>query len=194
MRQANLTIDKQSRLGNTSLVEYGIQTDKRDWRAHVCVNAKKVYVFPTKMAAELIREKTYKAVPVYTHIGGQRVMTARGYIVPVQDIPRVTPVNVKGIIEKANFHPGMSTTEKGNKAVSVVMHMLKTGWFPLPWDSGLVDGIEMQVSGLDVIVTGKHSIQVKCDYEGGEPRAGEPNNVTGNLFLQIEECNPLRSK
>lgn len=193
MRQTNLTLDKQARLGNTKLVDYGIQTDSSDWRAHVCVNAGTVYVFPTKLAALLIQSKTYRMVEVPSFIHGQKIITARGYVVPVQDIPRITPVNAKHFIGKVDFSPNLSTTEKGNKAVSVVMQLLKFGWFPLPWDSGLVDGIEMQVSGLDVIVTGRHSIQVKCDYEGGEPKRETPR-VTGNLFLQVEECNPLKSK
>lgn len=193
MRSETITLDKQARLGNTRLIRYGIQTDSSDWRAHVCVNAGMVYVFPTKLAAQLIEKNNYRLVEVPTYIGGQKIITARGYPVPVSDIPRITPVSVANVIEKVGFSKELSTTEKGDRAVKLVMRLLRLGWFPLPWDSGIVEGVEMQVSGLDVIVTGRHSIQVKCDYEGGEPKKADPR-VTGNLFLQVEECNPLGSK
>jgi hypothetical protein len=40
-------------LQNTKLVDYGIQTEESDLRAHVCVNARQVYVYPTKKGVEV---------------------------------------------------------------------------------------------------------------------------------------------
>ena len=180
------------KIGNTKLVEYGIQTEDSDWRAHVCVNAGKVYVFPTKLAVPLVGNGMHRVIPVRTLINGRWIVTAQGCAVPALSIPRVVPVGAKHFIDKAHFNSEDSTTIKGEKAVDVVQALLRVGWFPLPWDTSIIDDIEMQRNGLDIVVSGKHRIQVKCDFNGGEP-ADRPR-VTGNLFLQIAECNPLGAK
>lgn len=182
--------------GNTRLVEYGIHTESSDWRAHVCVNAGKVYVFPTRLAAELVKSMVEsgsdKIKSVKTTVQGSDVVTAVGVVFRADEIPRVTPVGAKWLIDKMAFSPSDSTSVKGEKAVNVVRHLLNVGWFPLPWSPKLIDDVDMQVSGLDIVVTGSHKIQVKCDYRGGisdDPLA----DVTGNLFLQFAECNPLHA-
>ena len=177
--------------GNRILVEYGIQTEDSDLRAHVCVNAGIVYVFPTKLSVPLVTTGKYRSVPVISYIDGREIITARGYTVPVEDIPQVIPANAKYFIDKARFSPDDSTSAKGDKAVAVVRSMLRLGWFPLPCNPEIIDDISMQLDGLDIIVSGKHRIQVKCDYRGGSP-ARYPD-VTGNLFLQVSECNPSRA-
>lgn len=180
-------------IGNVKIVEYGIQTEDSDWRAHVCVNAGKVYVFPTKLAVQFIRKGNYRLVAVNTRIGGREILTAHGHLIPALSLPRVVPVSARSIIDRAHFNDEDSTTIKGEKAVDVVQTLLRIGWFPLPWDTSIVEDIGMQRGGLDIVVSGSHKIQVKCDYEGGEPVKSSPR-VTGNLFLQIDECNPLRAK
>ena len=161
----------ETKIGNTKLVEYGIQTEDSDWRAHVCVNAQKVYVFPTKLAAPLVDSGNYAHIPVYTWIRGQKIQTATGIAVPALSVPRVVPVGAKYFIEKAHFNEEDSTTIKGEKAVDVVQALLRVGWFPLPWDTSIVSDVEMQRSGLDIVVSGRHRIQVKCDFRGGDPAA-----------------------
>ena len=125
-------------------------------------------------------------VPSFIH--GQKIITARGYVVPVQDIPRITPVNAKHFIGKVDFCPNLSTTEKGNKAVSVVMQLLKFGWFPLPWDSGLVDGqggdtdTNAAIAGaLLGAVHGREAVPAQwadrvlnCRPKAGDPRVQRP--------------------
>jgi len=111
-----------------------------------------------------------------------------GYAVPVRDL-RCVPVNAKWLIDRQQFAATDSTSVKGRKAVDVVTSLLQIGWFPLlavhTEDS---DDYDLQVSGVDVFVAGRWRIQVKCDYKGGIG-AG----CTGNLFLQTQECNPLRA-
>ena len=43
----------------SELVDYGIQTEDSDIRAHVSVVAGKVYVFPTKLAVALVKSGKY---------------------------------------------------------------------------------------------------------------------------------------
>lgn len=173
-------------IGNTTLVEHGILNEQSDLRAHVSVTAGTVYVFPTRAAAAWIegldstRRKSLTA-SAYT----KGIETARGYIVPITDIPRLIPVGARRLIEREQFRPNMSTSEKGDRAVRVVQSLLRIGWFPLPTDSTFVHDIEVQQKGMDLIVRGQHRIEVKCDYRGGTPG-------TGNLYLQFAECNPWK--
>ena len=176
-------------LGNTTLVEHGIHTEQSDMRAHVCVNAGVVCVFPTRLAVDHIMASNYRALPAYSTLpNGQRIVTAKGYAVPAKNLPRMTPVKATRLIEAAAFSERDSTSEKGDKAVWVVQQLLLIGWFPLPLDPQFVTDVDMQRRGMDIIVRANHRIEVKCDYKGG----GTPGpNTTGNLYLQIAECNPL---
>lgn len=174
-------------IGNTTLFEHGIHTEKSDLRAHVCVSAGKVYVFPTVAVSQFVQslnpvERRQMQRSTWT----RGIETAKGYILPVSKIPQLIEVNAKWAISKVEFHPNMSTTEKGNRAVAVVQKLLRVGWFPLPINPEIVRDVSMQHSGFDVIVTANHRIEVKCDYNGGSP------NGTGNLYLQTHECNPWR--
>lgn len=184
-------------LGNTTLVEHGIQTEKSDLRAHVCVNARRVYVFPSSMAADLIETngQKYKRAPAFTTINGSSLRTAEGYIIPWRDIPYIREVNATSVIEHiiktSGFGENESTSEKGNKAVAVVARLLQIGHFPLPMDPLIVRDVDMQREGDDIIVQSRHRIEVKCDFRGGGTWQ-RGSNVTGNLFLQVAECNPLR--
>ena len=66
--------------GNTKLVEYGIHNEGSDIRAHVCVLARRVYVFPTANALACIDAGDYPRRPVYTQINGVSTVTAEGYL------------------------------------------------------------------------------------------------------------------
>lgn len=184
-------------LGNTTLVEHGIHTEKSDLRAHVCVNARRVYVFPSSMAASLIETDghNYKKVPARTNINGVDIVTAEGYIIPWQKIPYIREVNAKSVIEHIintdGFGENESTSAKGDKAVAVVARLLRIGHFPLPMDPMIIRDVDMQREGDDIIVQARHRIEVKCDYRGGGTWQ-RGSNITGNLFLQVAECNPLR--
>lgn len=182
-------------LGNTKLVEYGIQTEESDLRAHVCVNARRVYVYPTKKALETLERGNFRKVSAYQP--GAAFPTAEGFLVPPSQLWGCMPINATWAMDHAGpIAFTDSTTRKGDWAVNVVRHLLSKGWFPLWGTAEVIDQLDIQVKGIDVIVTSKARIQVKCDYEGGEPyRAGaKGERITGSLFLQVAECNPFGRK
>jgi len=76
---------------------------------------------------------------------------------------------------------------KGDRAALIVKGLLVTNKFPLfAGKAELVDAQTLQVKGVDIQVS--INIQVKCDYNGGPKERGG----TGNLFLQVAECNPFK--
>jgi hypothetical protein len=181
--------------GNIALVNYGIQTEQSDLRAHVCPNAKQVYVYPTLKGVEAINTNRYRKITASQQ--GANFVTAEGYLVPPSKIWGCISINAGWAMKKVGpVDYGMSTTAKGEWAVQVVQQLLKVGWFPLFGSPEIVENTEIQVKGIDVIVTSKVRIQVKCDFDGGEPTSEGPvgKRVTGNLFLQTAECNPFRHK
>lgn len=173
-------------LGNTRLVDYGIQTEKSDIRAHVCVLAQACYVYETKKALPLAQSNRYHHRSVFTG----SIKTATGFAVPVVDIPECHTVNIPDSwMKKIGFSKYDNPSEKGEKAVKIVSGMVRTGRFPLMFlGCDLVDDEHMQISGTDILISLQRDIriQVKCDYKGGIGMG-----CTGNLFLQVQECNPL---
>lgn len=179
-------------LRNTKLVEYGIQTEQSDLRAHVCVNAQQVYVYPTRYGIEAITKGNFRKVTASQP--GAAFITSEGYLVPPGLIWGCLPVNASWAMQKAGpIRYSDVPDRKGEWAVVVVRLLLSRGFFPFWGTPEVIDDIDLQVKGFDLIVTSKARIQVKCDFEGGSPyrsgRAGE--RVTGNLFLQTAECNPF---
>jgi hypothetical protein len=189
-------------IGNTQLVDHGIQNEKSDLRAHVGVEAGIVYVFSTAKAQEIIESGKYKLRHVRSKVNGQHIYTATGYAVPVT---HMNPMEIyaKDIIEQAHFADKgyESSADKGRKAQWTVEQLLKLGKFPLPTTPLIVSDVELQRSGFDLIVKGQWVIEVKCDWRAGQfnPLYHDTSNsdilnriLTGNLFLQIAECNPLK--
>ena len=178
----------ETRIGNTKLVDYGIHNEGSDIRAHVCVVAKTVYVYPTIEGVSVVQSGTYQKRTVKTGA----FVTAEGYLVPPSKIRRCLPVNVKSLFDKYAIDFTDTQSVKGKRAVDIVLHMLKIGYFPFFVATDEVKDEMLQIQGTDIYVNAKMKIQVKCDFEGGEPKKpGERGDrVTGNLFLQIAECNP----
>jgi len=174
--------------GNTKLIDYGIQNDKSDYRAHVCVNARYVYVYKTQLAlAMLAAPNHFMKRDVFTG----NIKTAIGYTVPWPLIPEIRQIEIPITWwDKIKFDEKETTTIKGNKAVTIVKGMLKRGLFPFFAEGKEIDDIDIQIEGFDLSVFLQINIQVKCDYRGGG-KAGMPG-TTGNLFLQIAECNPYK--
>ena len=168
---------------NTALVDYGIREERSDIRAHVCIEAKTVYVYPTRAGIVAIETGKYRAAPAYTGT----IKTAMGYLVPPAEINfcRAVPIPSR-VLEKASFSPSDDTTAKGEKAVRVVCWLLRAGLFPLWVTPAFVEEAEMQIEGMDILVRMNTRIQVKCDWRGGVGL-----RCTGNLFLQTQECNPF---
>ena len=124
----------------SELVDYGIQTEDSDIRAHVSVVAGKVYVFPTKLAVALVKSGKYPERKAWQP--GIPYPTAKGYIIPWRDIPNIVPVAASKFIREQNFGSEDSTTLKGEKASNVVEGLVRLGWFPLAvlpiWDPDLM--------------------------------------------------------
>lgn len=175
-------------LGNQLLVEYGIQTEQSDLRAHVCVQARCVYVYPTQSGLKALQSDVYPLRDVHTWVAGKRVLTARGYLVPPSAIRGCTPIPVPRWRVAAIFEDE-PTTRKGQKCLHVVRRLLEMGLVPLPASTRVIERVDLQVQGMDILVALNARIQVKCDYRGGAKELGG----TGNLFLQVAECNPLGS-
>lgn len=175
--------------GNTKLIEYGIQNEQSDLRAHVCVLAEKVYVYRTVDGISAMQSGKYRSKPAYT----ADIVTAWGYIVPALDIPSITWANIpRSWLDKLQFSEMESTSSKGEKAIKVVKGLLNRGYFPLlPLTVTEIEDTQLQISGADIHVTlnMQVSIQVKCDYRGG---VGD--GCTGNLYLQTAECNPFQQR
>ncbi len=69
--------------------------------------------------------------------------------------------------------------------MEITKRLLKCGLISVPINIVEINDEQMQVNGTDIYVSAKIKIQVKCDYNAGHIEYGG----TGNLFLQISECN-----
>lgn len=167
--------------GNTSLVEYGIGTEASDMRAHVCVLARRVYIFDTEAARQAIATGRFRRVGASTGA----IKTAEGYLVPPTAIPGCKSIPIPAdwlAIERTD-----STTVKGDKAMAVVARLAEQFGLPVPTKLQIVTSHREQIAGIDAVIEPpRRSLQVKCDFEGGNVEHGG----TGNLFIQVAECNP----
>ena len=181
-------VGETSEMGNTTLVDYGIQTEESDIRAHVAVYAHKVYVYRTEQGRAVLEgHLIYRLVPVYTG----RVKTAEGYLVPPSDIDGcrgyTIPDDVFSMSGIGQLPERGHQGEKGRAAVYIVNQMLQGGLIPVPMTVTEIDDKAMQIQGVDVYTQANVNIQIKCDYRAGK---GAHPRCTGNLFLQVRECNP----
>ncbi len=176
----------------TNLVDYGIQNEESDLRAHVCPTAQVIYTYPTIDGIEVLNRGTYRKVPAFQVINGNKVETAQGYLVPPVDIDNCITIWLpKYVWGNYPIKREWTTTRRGSQAVEIMKWALTHGFVPIPLHGTEVASYGMQISGLDLIVSGKARIQVKCDFYGGETRFHP--ECTGNLFLQVAELNPLKA-
>lgn len=178
-----------SRIGNTRLIDHGIQNEDSHLRAHVCPMPQKVYVYPTQCGLNAISTGRYRLAAA--HQPGVQVATAMGYLVPPFDIERCAGVSLRPAVWAAIQWKERSTYWKGRQATVLVMGMLKNGLFPIPALGTEITDRDLQIEGTDIIVRAGAIrqqdivIQVKCDLPGGEPPG------SGSLYLQTQECNPF---
>ena len=185
-------------LRNTTLVQHGIFNEESDIRAHVGVEAGIVYVFSTNRALSVIDSGSYQSKPVYSYVHGEKIQTATGYVVPVLDLLPVE-VHATDVIKQVGFVNGdySKTSDKGKKAQLVVEKLLIQGRFPLSVHPKIITNADVQRKGIDLIVSGRWRIEVKCDWRAGmfDPAIhldSLKNVLTGNVYLQTHECNPLQ--
>ena len=176
---------------NTQLVEYGIQNEGSEMRAHVCFVAKRIYLYPTQSGIEAILTGRFPTAPAYQKDPetSTKIQTAEGYLVPPHKIRQCREVEIpRKLLLSFNVKESDSETCKGNAAVEIVMFMLKTGRLPIFCDPEMVEDLDLQRNGEDILIRNLNMrIQVKCDYKGGPKQRGG----TGNLYLQVKECNPF---
>lgn len=166
------------------LIKYGIFDENSDARIHVAPTTKMMFVFPTKDIVNLLNNKQYPER--YANQKNVSYVTAKGFVVPVEDIPKLQAVT-STIPWWGFFRKTDDTTEKGIRAVRWVKLFLEKGLIPLMFDCG-ISSYRLDIQGTDIIAQGKWKIQVKCDYDAGPRKLGG----TGNLFIQTYECNPLK--
>lgn len=172
-------------VGNTNLVNYGIQTESSDIRVHVSISTRRVYIYKTRAGVEAIASGEFDSVPVRTG----NYVTAIGHKVPPAKIQGCKAITIPDrLLDDTCISEQSNTSAKGRAAIRIVKEMLKAGLIPLDLSVNEITDEAIQISGLDIIVKGQVKIQVKCDWRGGPKTWGG----TGNLFLQTQECNPFR--
>lgn len=173
--------------GNKRLVNYGIQTDESDYRVHVGYISQHIFVFPTPDGVKAIEENFNTLRRVQGSQPGTNIITFDGFVTPISLIDNLQSILIPSdIYNKFIIHNKLSTTTKGLLATSIVAEMLKRGLVMLPVNVSIENDIDMQIKGTDIIIRSNLHIQVKCDMKAGEKRHGG----SGNLFLQVAECNP----
>ncbi|MHC4104490.1 MAG: hypothetical protein ACYSR9_06085 [Planctomycetota bacterium] len=176
--------------GNNKLVEHGIQNEESDYRIHVCYLAQHVYIFPTQAGQNAVRiaEQNNTQTKTATQ-AGVNFVTGKGYAIPVSYIDNLKSVLISyDIFAKYPISKFDTTSVKGHKAMLIVVEMLKRSLIPLPLSIRVIEDKDLQIKGGDITIHSRLILQVKCDYKGGDKKHN--HRVTGNLFLQIAECNP----
>ncbi len=173
--------------GNSRLIEYGIQNEASDFRVHVGYLTQYLYVFPTEAARRYLTTNHGIEVRAASQNG---IVTAKGFPVPISHIEGLVDILIPmdiylkyPILEK-----GMLTDTKGKLATSITVDMLERNLIPLPIQVDLTEDKALQISGTDIIIHSKLRLQVKCDFKAGHRKY----HGTGNVFLQVEECNPYK--
>ncbi len=165
------------------LHNYGIQNEESDLRAHVSVCNATVYTFLPSDAMDAINSHP-EIQPRQAYQSGINFATANGYPMPTKYIHGIQAIKIpQHVFMDANFMQSDNTSAKGNKAVFCIKEMLKRNLIPFAFNIEEVTDRTMQISGTDILISAKYKIQVKCDWRVGE---------TGNVYLQTQECNPLK--
>lgn len=182
---------------NTKLANYGIHTEESDWRIHVCVKAKAVYCFPRDAAVAAVNRRAMINQDGHKVVTTGDIVTATGYAIPIEEIDPIYPVripsgwisHVHGARAYITIHERMSTTAKGEKAEKVVAALWRNGYLNFIRPISLQEQTEIHVQhrGIDLIAV-MPTVQIKCDFAGGDKALGG----TGNLFIQLSECNPYQ--
>jgi hypothetical protein len=165
------------------MINYGIQNEESDLRAHVSVCNATVYLFTPENARKAI-ECHPEVHPKNAFQTGVSFATANGYPMPIKFINGLKSIKIpQYIFENACFLESDNTSIKGNKAVYIVKEMLKINLIPFAFNVDEITDRTMQIRGTDIIVSARYRIQIKCDWRIGE---------TGNIYLQTQERNPLK--
>ncbi len=172
---------------NVDLLKYGIEDEQSDIRAHVTVQGRQVVVFQTETARQVCRDNQYQHVPA-TQPGVDGATTAMGYLVPITDLnPRY--ILTSNVFPWNTYYvESMTITELADAAVCVVRAAIIANKFPLWVCPRVTTDKELDISGTDITVQMKRTIQVKHDRLAFDRSLGG----SGNVYIQTHESNPLK--
>lgn len=160
------------------LIDYGVETDRAEYRIHVCYRAQRVYTFPTWAAQVAVRSGAYILKQVRT----KGVVTGEGYAVPISHIAEIVETVIPiALYTQYQIRADMSQRARGLRAELIVRSMIADGLISLPAGAELVTDRQDQIAGRDIAVESATYVQVKLDYAGGARAHGG----SGNLFLQL---------
>lgn len=163
------------------LIEHGIEADKSDIRVHVCPVAGRVYIFTASAAIDAIASGNCRETEAYTGT----VKSSAGWLVKPDNIKDIKRLDLPAKWWKfIDILEDDDTSTKGRKAENLIRALILKHKFPEMGYPVAVEDVDMQHDGHDLLIPAK-TIQVKCDYRGGE-------GGTGNLYIERAECNPLR--
>jgi hypothetical protein len=163
-----------------SLHNYGIQNEESDFRIHICVEAKRLYLYETQSGLNSIN---WRVKNVKGYQPGIKENTSLGFLVKPEEIEGCKSWRInENLFIRSKMSTAKSTTEKGIAAERIAyLFMKKWGWKPVR-----ITDKQEQIKGYDFMTNNNKKVQVKCDYKGGE-------GGTGNLFIQTHESNPTRA-
>ena len=151
-----------TKLGNTELVESGVQTYKCDWMIHICPGNRTAYVYFRENGVAIM--KGYPHRPAYQ----SGIKTAMGHCVPPSAIFGLRKYTIPDSLIPAEW--ASDESDAGRQAFAIAQAM---------FGGDEETGLKEQHDGIDL----GENIQVKADT---------PVYRTGNLYLQTHECNPFR--
>jgi hypothetical protein len=167
-------------IGNTQLVEHGIQTEDSDYRIHVCFSGGVAYLFPTQAGREAVEAEL--GHPFAASQRGVNFVTGKGRRIPANLIEECKEIEIPAHwLAKVDCRTDDNPAQKGKKAVTIAKWLLMRGKVPIPISTKDITEKQLQIKGKDLIVTSEWAIEVKCDYFGAEK----------GLALQTHECNPF---
>lgn len=151
------------------MVSHDPHADAAEIRVHVCVKARRCYVFQVALIPDLDN------YPVHVS------KTSEGRLVPWHHFPKILTRDIPsgwtdGFVKGAD--------DVGERAEAIVERLIHSVGLPLPGAVYRVDCKRAQIGGTDLSVN--RDIQVKCDFDGGERDRGG----TGNLYIETAERNP----
>lgn len=170
------------------LFEYGIFQEDSNIRAHIGVKGRTIFVYRTPVMRDLIIKNNYSIG--HATQKGVNGITGEGWLVPIKDIPDLREIKWRSYPWWESFSEDDPTVLKGQKAVKIIIELLRQGRFPL-WINDVRESFssQIQISGTDILIVLNQRIQVKCDYKAGHIPFG-----SGNLFIQKAELNPFKLK
>lgn len=162
------------------LVEYGIQNEQSDYRIHVAFCCGLAFAFPTAAAVRALAGRDYPQFQAGQ--SGTNRITGAGFKVPPEDIPGCQEIEIPDdlLVSYPCAHDD-SPPVKGRQAVNIAIGLLRRGLVLLPLLSREVEDADIQIQGVNLIITSRLRLQVKCDWWAAR---------TG-LRLQTAERNPF---